>query len=233
LTGRIDELHVKIAAWERDKGVGEADLRARRRDLATLEAEREELDVKPPPATGSFFRYTIKEIRESLGKDKAIEGELVSYYKAVHEHNRMKFADRLPPDPEPGQPTYVGIAACSKCHPGARQVWDGTPHARAYVTLSSQFKEFNLDCVGCHVTGYDKPGGSTVTHVDRLADVQCEVCHGPGSQHALDPSDKKRIVGKPSASICLECHHPPHVEGFDPVAKMQGILGPGHGQPPK
>jgi hypothetical protein len=25
------------------------------------------------------------------------------------------------------------------------------------------------------------------------------------------------------------CHHPPHVDGFDPVSKMQVILGPGHG----
>jgi hypothetical protein len=231
LTGRIDELHVKIAAWERDNGVSEADLRARRRDLAKLEAEREALDVKLPPASGSFFRYTIKEIRDSLGKDPAIEADLASYYKVIHEHNRIKFADRLPPEAGAGQPTYVGIAACSKCHPGARQVWDGTPHAHAYLTLSSQFKEFNLDCVGCHVTGYDKPGGSTVTHVDRLSDVQCEVCHGPGSLHVLDPSDKKWMVRKPSASVCLECHHPPHVEEFDPVAKMQRILGPGHGQP--
>ncbi len=231
LTGRIDELHVKIAAWERDNGVSEADLRARRRDLAKLEAEREALDVKLPPAGGSFFRYRIKEIRDSLGKDRAIEADLASYYKVIHEHNRIKFADRLPPEAEAGQPTYVGIALCSKCHPGARQVWDSTPHAHAYLTLSSQFKEFNLDCVGCHVTGYDKPGGSTVTHVDRLSDVQCEVCHGPGSRHVLDPSDKKWMVRKPSASVCLECHHPPHVEEFDPEAKMQRILGPGHGQP--
>jgi hypothetical protein len=233
LTGRIDELHVKIAAWQRDSSVSDADLRARRRDLAKLEAEREALDVKPPPASGSFFRYTIKEIRESLGKDPAIEAEFASYYKVIHEHNRIKFADRLPRDAEPGQPAYVGIDACSKCHPGARQVWDNTPHAHAYLTLSSQFKEFNLDCVGCHVTGYDKPGGSTVTHVDRLSDVQCEVCHGPGSEHVLDPGDKKRIVRNPSASVCLECHHPPHVEEFDPVAKMQRILGPGHGRPSK
>jgi len=233
LSARIDELHVRIAAWERDKSVGEADLRARRRDLATLEAERETLDVRPPPPSGSFFRYAIKEIRESLGKDPAIEQELVSYYKAVHEHNRIKFADRLPPDALPGQPSYAGIAVCSNCHPGARQVWDGTPHAHAYRSLASQFKEFNLDCVGCHVTGYDRPGGSTVTHVDRLGDVQCEVCHGPGSRHALEPSDKQSIVAKPSASACLECHHPPHVEEFDPVAKMQRILGPGHGRPPK
>ena len=45
------------------------------------------------------------------------------------------------------------------------------------ATLTTQFKEFNLDCVGCHVTGYGRPGGSTVTHVEKLKDVQCEACH--------------------------------------------------------
>jgi hypothetical protein len=231
LTGRIDELHVKIAAWERDKSVLEADLRARRRDLAELERDRDALDVEPPPATGSFFRYTTKEIRESLGKAPAIDAELAGYYKAVNEHNRLLFKDRRPAPAGPGQASYIGVEACSKCHKDAREVWDATRHAHAYATLASQFKEFNLECVGCHVTGYERPGGSAVVHVETLANVQCEVCHGPGSRHALDPNDKALIVAKPPPSACVDCHHPPHVEGFDPVAKLGDVLGPGHGRP--
>lgn len=228
---RIDELHVKIAAWELDKSVLESDLQARRRDLAELEHDRDALDAKPPPATGSFFRFALKEIRETLGKDPAIDAQLASYYAAVNEHNRASFKDRLPPPVGPAQASYIGVDACTKCHAAPRAVWDRTPHARAYATLSSQFKQFNLDCVGCHVTGYEKPGGSAVVHVDDLENVQCEVCHGPGSRHALDPGDKTRIVGRPSPSACLECHHPPHVEQFDPVAKLAEVLGPGHGMP--
>jgi hypothetical protein len=87
--------------------------------------------------------------------------------------------------------------------------------------------------VGCHVTGYEQPGGTTVTHVEKLQNVQCEVCHGPGSRHPLDPADKSRIVAKPATDRCLDCHHAPHVEAFDPVAKMKEILGPGHGMPVK
>jgi hypothetical protein len=96
--------------------------------------------------------------------------------------------------------------------------------------LQKQFVEYNLECVGCHVTGYDKPGGSTVTHVDKLENVGCEECHGPGSLHAKDPSKKGLMVAKPDLKKCVsECHHPPHVEGFDPIVKVQSILGPGHG----
>ena len=63
--------------------------------------------------------------------------------------------------------------------------------------------------------------------------MQCEVCHGPGSKHAAKPTDQTLIIGVPAASTCLECHHPPHVERFDPVARMKEILGPGHGLPMK
>jgi hypothetical protein len=233
LTVRIDELHTKIAAWQRDRSVAPSDVDARKRELATLESQRDALDARPPPAHGSFFRYALKEIRESLGKDPTIDGDMLTYYKSVDEHNRVAFADRLPAPAGANQASYVGIDACTRCHAAPRAVWKGTLHARAYETLASQFKEYNLECVGCHVTGYERPGGSTVTHVEGLRDVQCEVCHGPGSKHVLNPSDAAAIVGKPSPDGCLACHHPPHVEGFDPAIKMREILGPGHGLPLK
>jgi hypothetical protein len=170
-------------------------------------------------------------MRDSLGKDPAIEADLLAYYRAVDDHNRVTFADRVPPAAGPDPAAYVGIETCTSCHPGPREVWNKTTHAHAYATLSQQFKEFNLECVSCHVTGYEQPGGSTVTHVDKLRDVQCEVCHGPGSKHVANPVDKTRIVARPEPSRCLECHHSPHVEDFDPVAKMKEILGPGHGMP--
>jgi hypothetical protein len=233
LTQRIDELHMKVAAWERDPSVAPHDVEMRKRELATLEAERNAIDMRPPPAKGSFFRYSLKEMRESLGKDPSIEAAMLAYYKAVDEHNRVAFADRLPLPQGPDQATYIGIDACASCHAQARTVWNGTSHAHAYATLASQFKEYNLECVGCHVTGYERPGGSTVTHVDKLRDVQCEVCHGPGSKHADDVFAPNAIVAKPQPAACLDCHHPPHVEGFDPVVKMREILGPGHGMPVK
>lgn len=228
LTRRADELHIRISNWERDKSIGLADLNARRADLAKIEADRAALDDQPPPASGSFFRYTVREIRESLGHDAAVGQTIAEYYKAANEHNRTLFAARMPPPALPGQPTYVGVTACAKCHQPAKAFWDTTKHSHAYATLSSQSKEYNLDCVSCHVTGYDKPGGSSVTHVDGLTDVQCEVCHGPGSLHAARP--KVDIPHKrPKEDTCLACHHPPHVEQFDAKAKLADILGPGHG----
>jgi hypothetical protein len=227
LSRRIEELRKKIAAWERDQSIAAPDLAARRRDLEQLQGQRAHLDAGLPPAQGSYFRYALHEIRDSLGDDPGVKAALASYYRLVNEDNRVAFAGRVPPPPLPGQASFVGVAACRACHLPETKFWEGTGHAGAYATLSSQNKEFNVDCVSCHVTGYGKPGGSTVTHVDALKDVQCETCHGPGSLHAAAP--KTASLSSPGPDACLACHRPPHVEGFDPVAKMTRILGPGHG----
>jgi hypothetical protein len=226
---RIDDLRGRIAQWDRDPSVKASDVDARRAELKTLEGELQGLEVRPTPPTGSFFRYEVEEIRPSLGSDAQIKAAAASYFKQINEHNRVAFADRVPPPVAPDQPSYIGVDACSKCHKEAREVWNDTRHANAYATLADQDKQFNLDCVSCHVTGYDQPGGSTVTHVAKLENVQCEVCHGPGSKHALAPKRVKMPIPKPGGDQCLGCHHSPHVEGFEPGKKMANILGPGHG----
>ncbi|WP_394826998.1 multiheme c-type cytochrome [Pendulispora albinea] len=227
---RIDEMRGKIAQWEGDPKVSKADIEARRADLAVLEKERAELDKAPTPAKGSFFRYRVQEMRDSLGKDNAVSARLLAYYKQVNEANKKAFADKKPKAAAKGEASYAGVETCTTCHDDARKVWDKTAHAHAYATLSNQFKEYNLDCVSCHVTGYDMPSGSTVTHVENLKDVQCEVCHGPGSKHAAAPSKVKVPIPRPKPESCLSCHHPPHVHEFDAVRKMEDILGPGHGR---
>jgi hypothetical protein len=231
IAARIDELRAKIASWEKDKSVDPKDVEARKADVAKLEAERDALDKVPPPAKGSFYRFSMREIRDNLGADETVKSQMDAFYKKVNEANKIAFKDKKPIPAAKGQPSYVGVEACANCHEEPKKVWDATSHAHAYDTLKKQFKEANLDCVSCHVTGYDKPGGSTVTHVSDLENVQCEVCHGPGSLHADKPEKVKIPIAKPTPESCIECHHPPHVHVFDPKAKMADILGPGHGKP--
>ncbi|MBM4358845.1 MAG: hypothetical protein FJ096_12140 [Deltaproteobacteria bacterium] len=231
LSRRIRELEVRINGWESEGKARQADIAARKADLATLRAERDALTTNQPAPTGSFFRFAVHEVRDGMGKDDAVSARMLSLYKQINEHNKSALADLRPPAPEKNQARFLGVEECSTCHEEERTVWDGTAHAHAYKTLVDGFKEFNLECVGCHVTGYGKAGGSTVTHNAKLQSVQCEECHGPGSLHAKDPEKRGLILRKPDPKSCVEaCHHSPHVEGFDAVAKMNLVLGPGHGR---
>ena len=69
-------------------------------------------------------------------------------------------------------------ALAPESHAEAFDVWERTSHSRAYHTLEIASKNFNLSCVGCHVTGYQRPGGAEVVQNDGRRDVQCESCHG-------------------------------------------------------
>jgi Cytochrome c554 and c-prime len=224
---RLREIQARL-----DQGGTAQDLAALKQDQSNLQAELAKLPEGKPPAQGSFFRFQSVEVTDKLGSDANVSSHISAYYQRVNDHNREAFKDLAPAAPAPGEATYVGLEACSKCHASQRKFWDQTSHAVAYATLSSQHKEFNLDCVGCHVTGYGKPGGTTVTHVENLTSVQCEVCHGPGSKHVASTKDKS-LVKIPDRGFCAsECHHPPHVHvGWSADAAWSKIVGPGHGMP--
>ena len=166
------------------------------------------------------------------GSEPAVAKRMLDYYRRVNDHNRVALKDRVPAPAPSGTSRYLGNAACDQCHSDESTFWQGTGHATAYATLSDEFKEFNLDCVGCHVTGYNRPGGSTVTHVEDLKNVQCEACHGPGSRHVETAGNTALITLTPPDATCRACHHPPHVaDDWDLKAAWQKIIGPGHGQP--
>ena len=228
--GRVRELERRLAAADPTGASADPDLTARRADLARLKAEQQKLAAPRVPAQGSFFQYHLVEVREALGSSPTVHGLIDGYYQRVNEHNHDVFKDKLPQPVAVGESQYVGVDVCSTCHKSEREFWDKTEHAGAYATLSSAHKEFNLDCVSCHVTGYDKPGGATVVHVEKLTNVQCEQCHGPGSRHVATPKAEK-LISLPERGLCAAtCHHPPHVHAdWDAAAAWQKIIGPGHG----
>jgi 2',3'-cyclic-nucleotide 2'-phosphodiesterase (5'-nucleotidase family) len=232
LERRVSELSERITQWEKQGGAVErTDLEARRSDLERLRRELAELEAPTEVGEGSFFRYRLVDVVEQLGTDPAVAARLAAYYRRVNEHNRIAFAHHAPPPAAEGQSSYVGTEQCSGCHAEAQAFWDKTRHAKAYATLEKEHKQFNLDCVGCHVTGYEKPGGSTVTHVEGLKSVQCETCHGPGSRHLKEPANPALIETTPPRSLCAaSCHHPPHVnESWNVDQAWKRIVGPGHG----
>jgi hypothetical protein len=229
---QIDDLTKRLSNWERDPSVPAKDLEAQRARLASLKEKLQKAKVPPVQPTGSFLRYELTDVRESAGKHPGAAEAMASYYKRVNAFNKEKFAEKKAPPPGKGEAWFVGDEPCRACHAASFDHWKTTGHAHAYKTLEDASKEFNLDCVGCHVTGYDVPGGSTVTDVlsPNLKDVQCESCHGPGSKHIEDPSGGT-LIAAPGEEVCATCHHPPHTDVFDYKARLEKVLGPGHGKP--
>lgn len=120
--------------------------------------------------------------------------------------------------PTPNGAEYIGTQACAGCHAAAMEAWKKTKHAHAWQTLVDAEKDPERygwpvtqypDCVDCHVVGYgEKSGFVNYEQTPLLADVGCERCHGPGSQHIQNPAaNKLGIIGDVLPSqMCVECH---------------------------
>ena len=205
--------------------------------IRNLEAERQRLKTSlaaniPPQGPAAAVFNQVK-VTCKLESDKEAASALEAYDAWVAEQNHARFKGVTPPEPAEGDPRYVGIDECETCHDEAFEFWTTTRHAGAYKTLVDDNKQFDLSCVGCHVTGFRKPGGSEVVENHDLQSVQCEQCHGPGSIHVDEPEleDKANAIHRDaSETLCRECHTAEHSDTFEYEAYLRDILGPGHGE---
>jgi len=197
-------------------------------DIAALEAKLSALSS--PDVSGKRLEYSLLPMTKSTDQDPVVERWIADYNASLKAIN-LAAAGTIAPVPEGGS-GYAGIDVCADCHPDAMKVWYRSRHALAWETLEADAKTFDAECVSCHVTGWQKPGGSILGKVKGLEDVQCEVCHGPGALHA-ELGDGSNIVRDPPESVCAECHNKHHSPQFDFVRYRPKILGPGHGRPLK
>ncbi len=128
------------------------------------------------------------------------------------------------------KPGVVGTSTCIACHVEAGKVWQQTKHPLAYKALEAEGKQYHLDCVGCHVTGWKVPQG--VCRIDQTTgreEVGCESCHGPGSAHVAAPK-KTNIARRVDEKTCVGCHDRENSPHFDFEQYVEKILGSGHGR---
>ena len=135
-----------------------------------------------------------------------------------------------PVSAQPRQPIYVGARVCGQCHDGKSMgdqfsIWMRTRHAKAYTSLATpEAKEIarrsgiptepqqSPMCLGCHATAADAEDWQRDDTFSLKDGVQCEKCHGPGSEYAdaRVMMNRKLAMSKglmiPSADTCQMCH---------------------------
>lgn len=210
------------------------DLEKRRRQLL-----RDGIEIADDRPT---FLYEPIAMEPGYRVDDIIERRRQEYNRSLADLIGEVDRDPLPVDD--GDPFYVGQNECRDCHAQAYDFWEGTAHATAVETLERRDKQFDQNCIGCHVDGWEEPGGSVLGNIeyeaklgDRtfdkdLHEVGCESCHGPGSNHLLDPLDDQgepqHIIRRPGEQECTQCHVPDHSPTFDFDIYVDQITGEGH-----
>ena len=107
-------------------------------------------------------------------------------------------------------PLYVGEVSCEECHPDEHADWSGTIHATAFETLIASGDDDNPLCFPCHSVGYAVASGFVDQEMTpHLAGIQCENCHGPGSNHATNPESVLMEIDLDGA-MCGACHQSCH-----------------------
>lgn len=112
---------------------------------------------------------------------------------------------------------YIGARSCEYCHAEISHEWGNSRHAKAIESLISRKKEYDPECLPCHVTGMENKDVVgrfvSMTESPGMAGVQCESCHGPGIRHAQRPEKIK--LEKVTVDTCRQCHTTDTDPGFD------------------
>ncbi|MFH0980510.1 MAG: multiheme c-type cytochrome [Planctomycetota bacterium] len=145
---------------------------------------------------------------------------------------------------------YTGVMACARCHEGPAigyqfSKWRMSKHARAYAVLGTPAgyemasregvqgdPQEDPTCLRCHATGAGEPAGRLLEGFDVADGVQCESCHGPGSEYApeavmRDPRAARQAGLQPvTEQTCATCHTNAHGREFDYATALKSIAHP-------
>ncbi len=229
----LDQRIELIRAQVNEPMLGDEMKALRKAKLAEVIARREALASAklPEPEGKNAFTARFIPIESSFPELPEATALVTAYDRDVGTLN-LEYAKKHGKDcpaPPKGKPGFVGNKVCFDCHEDAFPVWKASKHAEAMPTLEKVGKQHHLDCISCHVTGWQQPGG--VCRVDRVEGrdhVGCESCHGPGSLHAED-SEPTSIGKGNQPKDCIGCHDPENSPHFAFDAYVAKILGPGHG----
>ena len=157
----------------------------------------------------------------SLGPDvreqPATLARVKGFEDAFNERMRQEMLVMRGGDDQDSDPVdhFVGVAVCARCHEPEAAQWRTTAHSLAWDTLVREKKDATPECITCHVVGFGQPGGfRTAGLTPGLMNVQCENCHGVGTQH------RDGWLQELSPLTCQNCHRDEHDPEFNYERKL-------------
>lgn len=147
--------------------------------------------------------------------------------------------EEAPSGPRVAGGYYLGAEACRQCHSTAYNAEIKTAHFNTFVDdpndpgdFVSVWKEQGqpTECLPCHTTGWneevDNHGADEVAYRKERLGIQCEQCHGPGSEHVAGGGDPTKINVDYSSELCGSCHtgeHHPTYEEWETSAHKEAL----------
>lgn len=131
------------------------------------------------------------------------------------------------------QHSYVGANTCGMCHKSEKagqqlSIWQNSKHAEAYKLLQTEkadkiAKEKGFEtkavetpeCLKCHASGYNVDASMLEKKFSVEDGVQCETCHGPGSDYKSMKVMKNKedavanglVLYEKPEELCITCHN--------------------------
>ncbi|RPI20560.1 MAG: cytochrome C554 [Acidobacteria bacterium] len=141
--------------------------------------------------------------------------------------------------------SFVGVKACTPCHKTDKQgkqqpIWQASQHAKAFATLKTPEAQKVAEkagvkgaaseaaqCLKCHITA--AAGADMKPTFVKEDGVQCESCHGPGSEYKVMAVMKDHakavaaglipisVADGSAEKACKNCHNQqsPTFKGFN------------------
>ncbi len=146
---------------------------------------------------------------------------------------------RSPDHTRPAYTGVTTAQECHNTGPAAQMVgpWSNTLHSSIFTNgINGGSGTTGTSCLACHTVGYDanntqndngfsyvakqlgwtfpttlQPGNfnNVPATLQNLANIQCENCHGPGSEHAANGGDAMAISVPTNTGACNACHDAP------------------------
>ncbi len=188
------------------------------------------LDDRRRMTTGDNETFILgPEIPDRKDIASLVKGFEDSFNEKLHKLEKERAAKEAQKATSGATERYLGKDVCARCHASEAAQWQGTAHARAFEALRSttpqQLAKMNellktsvvtpekdAACLRCHVLGSGQAGGfQDSASTPMLASVQCESCHGMGTQHDAFTNTPRKVTEQ----TCRICHTPATSPGFD------------------